>query len=66
MSETNDPSEAAERGWQSELPCFPLSYRFDDPHEPATVTVYDPAAAELTTSWISADATVAVSLDEIV
>ncbi len=65
MSETNEPSRATDTGSQSELPSFPLSYRFDDPHEPETVTVYDPFAAELATTWISVDATVAVSLDEI-
>lgn len=65
MSRTDEPAQEPEDGPRSALPCFALSYRFDTPHDPRSVTVYDPSAADVATTWLSADAAVAVSLDEI-
>jgi hypothetical protein len=47
------------------LPDFDLEYGVDDRQEPTEVTVYDPGAEDVTTSWLSADAATAVDLADI-
>ena len=46
-----------------ELPQFDLRYLFDDGERPSSVTIYEPETLE--TTWITADADVSVSLDEL-
>ncbi|MDZ7702406.1 MAG: hypothetical protein U5J98_10290 [Halobacteriales archaeon] len=47
------------------LPRFELDYGVDDRHEPTEVTIYDPLAADVTTSWLTADAAAAVDLADV-
>lgn len=47
------------------LPRFELAYGVDDRREPATVTIYDPLAEDVTTSWLSVDAAAALDLADV-
>ncbi|WEL19634.1 hypothetical protein [Candidatus Nanohalococcus occultus] len=43
---------------------YELERRLDDPDDPSEVTIYDPDADNLTTTWLTADLEVAVDLEE--
>ncbi|MUV90596.1 hypothetical protein GJ629_12365 [Halapricum sp. CBA1109] len=44
-----------------EAPAYDLTFAYDDPEDPATVTIYPESATDRTT-WLSVDADHAVSL----
>lgn len=58
-----DPVESAAR--LDRLPVFALEYEFDDPLDPAEVTIFDASASDRTTHWITVGAEVAIDLDSI-
>ncbi|WP_435063212.1 DUF7511 domain-containing protein [Halobaculum sp. EA56] len=60
---TSDGRTRLEGERLEELPEFDLRYLFDDGERPSSVTVYAPESLE--TTWITVDADVAVSLDEL-
>lgn len=47
------------------LPSFELEYGFDDEIDPSTVTVYDPDAEDVSTTWLTIDAGHSVSLEDV-
>ena len=47
------------------LPSFALDFGVDDPHDPSEVTVYDPLAEDVTTSWLTIEAAAAVDLVDV-
>jgi hypothetical protein len=47
------------------LPTFELDYRYDDPENPAEVTLYEAAAEERTTTWVTASVEDAISVDSV-
>ncbi len=64
MSTVERPPAAAEPGLDA-LPRFALDFAVDDPHAPSEVTLYDPLAEDVTTSWLTVDAAVAIDLAEV-
>lgn len=63
MSSTVDTQGS--RGTKDELPTFELDYGIDGPDEPEEVTIYDPDAETVSTSWISIGAGHAVSIEDV-
>lgn len=55
----------AVRGGIDELPTFELDYGIDDPDDPDEVTIFEPDAESVTTSWLSIDAGHAVSIEDV-
>lgn len=49
----------------TETPTFELECLYDDPTDPAELTVYAPEAERLATEWVTVDRSAAVSLEEI-
>lgn len=47
-------------------PQFDLAWEVDDPVEPSEVTLFDPAAVDAATRWITADVDWVLPLDEAV
>ncbi len=47
------------------LPCFDLEYGMDDPTAPSWVTVFDPDAEDVSTTWITMDARHTVPLGDV-
>ena len=47
------------------LPTFDLEYGIDHPDRPASVTVYAPDADDVSTHWITIDASHAVPLEHV-
>lgn len=45
-----------------DLPTYALSYEFDDPVDPSSVTVFEPGPEHVTTHWITVDLAHAVDL----
>ncbi|WP_284014492.1 hypothetical protein [Halobaculum litoreum] len=60
---TNDRRTSLEGERLEDLPEFELRYLFDDGERPSSVTIYAPESLE--TTWITADADVAESLDDL-
>lgn len=48
---------------RDEFPTFDLVCLFDDPDHPREVTVFEPDAADVTATWITADAAHTVPLE---
>lgn len=58
----DDPTRAE----LDELPEFELCFLFDDQDHPSEVTIFHPGVDErCATRWLTADASVAVPLDEV-
>ena len=61
-----DPAAETRSGDElAEMPTFELEWRYDDPSDPAELTVYDPEADRLATEWVTVDRSTAVSFDRI-
>ncbi|MFC7071281.1 hypothetical protein [Halobaculum lipolyticum] len=60
---TSDRRASLEGERLEDLPEFDLRYLFDDGERPSSVTIYAPESLE--TTWITADADVAMPLDEL-
>jgi hypothetical protein len=65
MSTTDDTSEP---GWietaESTTPTYELTFAYDDPSDPSTVTVYPEDDPDRTT-WLSVDVDHAVSVEDV-
>ncbi|WP_248897973.1 hypothetical protein [Haloplanus halobius] len=44
---------------------FELAYRYDEPSNPSTLTVFTPETERCTTEWLTVDRPTAVSLDAV-
>lgn len=64
MSAT-DPGPVESASVLNDLPQFGLDYEYDDPVNPSEVTVFEAAAADRTTHWITVDVDGAVDLASI-
>lgn len=53
------------RGEKDDPPAFELDYGFDDPDDPGEVTIYEPDAESVTTSWITVEARYAVPIEDV-
>lgn len=62
---TTEPEAVRLAAALNQLPAFDLDFGVDDRREPAEVTVYDPLADDVTTSWMTIDAPSAVDLADI-
>lgn len=51
--------------YRNMLPLFELEYTFDDPDDPATVTVFPSDGGDITTSWITIDVAHTVDLSDV-
>ncbi|MFB6122344.1 MAG: hypothetical protein ABEJ78_02655 [Haloferacaceae archaeon] len=49
-----------------ETPEFDLECIYDDPENPAELTIFSPESEDLTTEWITTDRSTAVPLEKVV
>lgn len=47
------------------MPTFELECRYDDPADPAELTVYAPETERLATEWVTVNRSAAVSLERV-